>query len=133
MLLDEYLNNIKAVLNQVAPLVVIHSLTIDKRGQEQAHIFGVLIFADESALHFREFVDFSEGYLDKVAYSYHFQDKSNQLLFRYDNAKHKPELGFDEHKHCADEIIYEPAPQLETVIQETMLLPIPAVTPRKNG
>lgn len=122
MLLDDYLNNIKAVLNQVSPLVVNHSLTIDKRGQEQAHILGVLIFADESALHFREFVDFSDGYLDKVAYSYHFQDKSNQLLFRYDNAKHKPALDFDEHKHCDDKIIYAAAPQLEQVIQETLFL-----------
>jgi hypothetical protein len=73
-------------------------------------------------LHFREFIDGSEGCIDKVAYSYHLQDKSNQLLFRYDNAKHKPTLGFDEHKHCFDGIIYSPVPHLQQVIQEAIVM-----------
>jgi len=121
MLLDDYLNNIKELFDNIS-FVVNQSLTIDKRDQQQAHVFGYLIFIDESELHFREFIDASEGSIDKLAYSYHLQDKHNNLLFRYDNAKHKPALGFDEHKHGLDDIIYAPAPQLEKVIQETMLL-----------
>ena len=121
MLLDDYLNNIKGLLDNI-DFVVNQSLTIDKRAQQQAHIFGYLIFIDESELHFREFIDASEGSIDKLVYSYHLQDKNNNLLFRYDNAKHKPALGFDEHKHWLDDIIYAPAPQLEKVIQETLLL-----------
>ena len=121
MLLDDYLNNIKGLLDNTA-FVVNQSLTIDKRAQQQAHIFGYLIFIDESELHFREFIDASEGSIDKLVYSYHLQDKNNNLLFRYDNAKHKPALGFDEHKHWQDDIIYAPTPQLEKVIQETLLL-----------
>lgn len=77
---------------------------------------------DESALHFREFIDASEACIDKVAYSYHLQDKSNQLLFRYDNAKHKPALGFIEHKHCFDDIIFAPAPHLQQVIEEAVVM-----------
>ena len=73
-------------------------------------------------MHFREFIDGSEGSIDKVAYSYHLQDKSNHLLFRYDNAKHKPALAFDEHKHCADSIICVPAPHLQQVIQEAIVM-----------
>ena len=69
-------------------------MTIDKRDQQQAHIFGYLIFIDESELHFREFIDASEGSIDKLAYSYHLQDKNNNLLFRYDNAKHKPACNY---------------------------------------
>lgn len=122
MLLDDYLSQIKNVLDNTAPLLINDSLTIDKRPQQQAHIFGVLIFMDESQLHFREFIDGSEGWIEKVAYSYHLQDKSNQLLFRYDNAKHKPALDFDEHKHCFDDIIYAPAPHLQQVMQEAIVM-----------
>ena len=120
MLLDDYLSDIQNGLNEIAPLLVNHSLTIDKRPQGQAHIFGMLIFADESVLHFREFIDASEGWIDKVAYSYHFQDKSNTLLFRYDNAKHKPALAFAEHKHIGDKIIFAAAPNLQQVVQEAI-------------
>jgi len=79
-------------------------------------------FTDESVLHFREFVDASESQIDKVAYSYHFQDKLNGLLFRYDNAKHKPTLAVVEHKHCAEDIIFAPAPDLQQVVQEAIVM-----------
>ena len=51
MLLDDYLNNIKGLLDNI-DFVVNQSLTIDKRAQQQAHIFGYLIFIDESELQF---------------------------------------------------------------------------------
>lgn len=122
MLRDDYLIEINRVLDKFTPLLINHSVTIDKRPQQQAHIFGVLIFMDESQLHFREFIDASEGCIEKVAYSYHVQNKLNQLLFRYDNAKHKPALGFTEHKHCFNEIMFAPAPQLQHVIQEAVVM-----------
>ena len=122
MLLNNYLKDINALLDSIASIVINHSLTIDKRPQEQAHIFGTLIFMDKSELHFKEFVDGSEGFIDKVAYSYHFQDQFNQLVFRYDNAKHKPLLAFVEHKHCADGILNAPAPNLQQVIQEAIVM-----------
>lgn len=122
MLLDDYLNEIENTLNTFSSLIVNQSVTIDKRPQEQAHIFGILLFNDESTLHFREFIDASEGKIDKVAYSYHFQDKSNALLFRYDNAKHKPALDFVEHKHFSGNITYAPDVTLQDSIQEAMLM-----------
>jgi len=42
------------------------------------------------------------------------------LLFRYDNAKHKPTLAFSEHKHCAEDIIFAPAPNLQDVVQDSI-------------
>jgi hypothetical protein len=67
MLLDDYLNNIKGLFDNTS-FVVNQSLTIDKRDQQQAHVFGYLIFISESELHFREFIDASEGSIDKLAY-----------------------------------------------------------------
>lgn len=120
MLLDDYLNEVHKLLDKITVFTIKHSCTFDRRNQDQAHIFGVLIFINESSLHFREFIDTSEGTINKVAYSYHFQDKYNNLLFRYDNAKHKPTLAFDEHKHCSEGIIYAPNIDLNTVIKEVL-------------
>jgi len=35
---------------------------------------------------------------EKVSYAYQYQDGEGKLIFRYDNAAHKPGLGFIEHK-----------------------------------
>lgn len=122
MLLNNYIDNIKNALDKIIPFIINHSLTIDKRPQQQVHIVGILIFIDESNLHFREFINASEGWIEKVAYSYHFQDKTNNLLFRYDNAKHKPALNFEEHKHYMNEIMYAPAPTLQQIIEEIIVM-----------
>jgi hypothetical protein len=122
MLLDDYLDELKSSLGSFASFLVNDSLTVDKRPQQQAYVFCMLIFTDASELHFREFIDASDGVIEKVAYSYHFQDKSSQLLFRFDNARHKPALGFEEHKHCANNsIIHAPAPHLQQVIEEIIM------------
>jgi len=44
MLLDDYLNGIRSVLAEIVPLLVNHSLTIDKRPQEQAHYLGCVFY-----------------------------------------------------------------------------------------
>ena len=31
-----------------------------------------------------------------------YQDREGNLIFRYDNAKHRPDLGYEAHKHLAD-------------------------------
>ena len=43
---------------------------------------------------------------DKLAYSYHYQNSQNELVFRYDNAEHHPEiLTFPHHKHLDHDAI----------------------------
>ena len=42
----------------------------------------------------------------------------NQLIFRYDNAVHRPSLPFLEHKHLPDQILEIPAPPLANVLAE---------------
>jgi hypothetical protein len=38
--------------------------------------------------------------LEHLGYRYHFQDKKNELIFRYDNTPHFPNLpDFPQHKH----------------------------------
>jgi len=38
------------------------------------------------------------------------QDKDGSMIFRYDNAKHKPDLGFDSHKHVKEKVLISEVP-----------------------
>lgn len=79
---------------------------------------GVISFADDSTLYFKEFVDSIEDSVDKLMYGYHYQDSEKQLVFRYDNARHKPRLPFEEHKHLREQIVETSAPTLADVLEE---------------
>ena len=61
-------------------------------------------FVDGSTLVIREYVDAKYG-LEILSYAYHFQDQNNILIFRYDNASHKPMLNFEQHKHIGNKDI----------------------------
>lgn len=49
-----------------------------------------------------------------------YQNRSGVLVFRYDNAAHKPPLPQPEHKHSSSGIETSPAPTFESVIDEIL-------------
>jgi len=58
-----------------------------------------------------------------IDYRYHFQDGQNNLIFRYDNTPHFPNLSsFPHHKHLADRVISSNQPSIATVIQDAIAL-----------
>ena len=93
--------------------------TIDQRSMLRGFIGGVLRFEGGSELHFREFVDVSQPEA-RLAYAYHYQDAEKNLIFRYDNAAHKPSLSQPEHKHTSSGIEPSGAPTLQMVIDEIL-------------
>jgi Family of unknown function (DUF6516) len=104
---------------QLWAFVVHTSLLFDVRPMQQAFIKANIIFTDGATLHLREFIDCSGGSIEKLSYSFHAQDEHQYMIFRYDNAPHKPPLGFAEHKHCLDgSIIQADPPLLQTVVDE---------------
>jgi len=119
-----YLNQINALIEQyaLADFVLNSELTIEPRRELQYYLRGQLIFQDESGLYFTEYLDFFEGQLDKLMYTYHYQDVHAQLIFRYDNANHKPPLVFITHKHLPDKIIPAAVPTLNDVLIEIVEL-----------
>ena len=63
------------------------------------------------------------GQLMHLGYRYHFQDKQNNLVFRYDNTPHFPGLeGFPHHKHLPDKVAGAEEPSILKVIEEARLL-----------
>jgi hypothetical protein len=117
----EYAQSIADILDAVVATgqATLVSLQIDQRSMLRGFIMGMLLFDDGSELHFREFVDatLSEP---KVMYAYHYQDANTGLIFRYDNAAHRPPLSQAEHKHTPTGIIASPAPTLAQIIDEIL-------------
>lgn len=64
-----------------------------------------------------------ETRIGHLGYRYHFQDQHNNLVFRYDNTPHFPELEtFPSHKHLADEVTAAQKPSVAQVIDEANLI-----------
>ena len=59
--------------------------------------------------------------IEKVSYAYQYQDSDGRLIFRYDNAVHRPALRFKEHKHIKAEVIIEAfLPDISDIIDEVV-------------
>lgn len=58
-------------------------------------------------------------HLRHLGYRYHFQDRQNNLVFRYDNTPHFPQLEtYPHHKHLYDTVIPFDHPSIIEVIEE---------------
>ena len=119
-MIQTYFTQIKRIIDQYAAtsFVLEAQIHFNMRPGNQGYLTGTLIFADDSKLHFSEYVDQTGEVVDKLMYTYHYQDTGNQLIFRYDNALHKPTLPAVEHKHLSTQVIAVPAPTLEEVLAE---------------
>jgi hypothetical protein len=121
--IQAYFDQIKALVNKyaVTHFVLDTKVSFEMRPGEQGYLTGSITFEDGSVLHFREFLDSVEDTMDKLMYTYHYQDAGNQLIFRYDNARHRPPLGSLEHKHIPGQVVEAPAPTLEDVLAEIVM------------
>jgi len=101
-------------------LIISSEIKNDFRTDRIGIIRGNLVFADQSILYFTEYLDLRYR-IEKLSFSYHYQKKAGSLIFRYDNARHKPKLAFENHKHTADGKITEAGiPSLTDVLEEVM-------------
>lgn len=84
MLISEYFQKIESKIADCI-YVIETSLVKDKRSLHIGIIEGELFFIDESRLHFIEFVNVKET-IEVYKYSYHYQNRDSDLIFRYDMA-----------------------------------------------
>ncbi|NOX62384.1 MAG: hypothetical protein GXP42_10655 [Chloroflexi bacterium] len=100
------------------PFVLDIRLNYEQRPGEQGYLVGSVHFVDGSELFFREYLDATPEGVEKLMYSYHYQDGEKRLLFRYDNAMHRPRLPSRSHKHTKSGVEAAPAPTLAQVMEE---------------
>ncbi len=79
---------------------------------------GSIRFKDGSVLHFTEFIDVVGEVTEKIMSTYPDQDKDQGMVFRYDNARHRPSLTFLNHKHVRDTVLETSPPVVEAVLAE---------------
>ena len=122
--IEEYFSQIKVILDRyaAATFVVSANIAFDRRPGDQGFLSGVVQFTDGSALYFREYLDAANKIVEKLMYSYHYQDTTGKMILRYDNSAHRPSLKSFEHKHGAMGTKKVAAPGLETVLLEIVEL-----------
>ena len=115
----EYAQGVQETIDEVVASgdAVLVSLQVDQHSSVRGFIGGRLQFHDATELHFREFVDVAQAG-QKVMYVYQYQDAQHDLIFRYDNAAHKPALPQPEHRHTLSSVEASPAPTLTRVLDE---------------
>ena len=118
MLIEGYFQKIEADIAS-CPYIFESRVLKDKRSLYIGIIEGDIYFIDESVFHFIEFVNVKEK-TERYKYSYHYQDKYEKILFRYDMAPHHNEVEtFPHHKHVSSEkVIKASAPSLAKVLDE---------------
>ena len=80
-------------------------------------VSGVINFTNNTELSFMELKN--TKILGKIKYKYHFMDNEKQLIFRYDNAKHYPEIStYPHHKHISSKITESEEPELIDILIE---------------
>jgi len=88
------------------------------RPNKQTIINGKISFVNGSVLHIKEYID-TKYKIERLSYAYQYQNRGGELIFRYDNAVHRPALGYSEHKHMKDGVIIEAClPDISEVIDE---------------
>ncbi len=101
------------------PFIASFEISEDARTENEGYIKVRIYFIDSSFLDFREYLNTSEKIIKKYAYAYQYQ-KSDKLIFRYDNTPHHPTVRtFPNHKHIGSgEVTESPDVTLKTVLEE---------------
>lgn len=74
-------------------------------------------------LELNEAIVVESGHIRHPGYRYHLQDRQNNLLFRYDNTPHFPDLkSFPHHKHLPDKVVDVEEPSILKIIEEVKLI-----------
>lgn len=88
---------------------------------ERANLRIRLRFENGALLEINEALVVENGALKSLGYRYHLQRADNEVVFRYDNTPHFPDLpSFPHHKHLSDTVIASSKPNLLVVLQEAI-------------
>ena len=94
-------------------------INFSNRSPRIIHISGYVLFREAWILEFDEILTQESNEVIKTKYRYHVMDKDKNLILRYDNVPHFPNLSsHPHHKHTKTEVEASEAPDLIDVIDE---------------
>ena len=122
MSLRDYLGSFHSAVGRIDDYGFDESIDINEeiRASKQAVTKVRIVLVDRSVLQVKEYID-AKYKIEKISYAYQYHDEEGKLIFRYDNARHKPDLGFIEHKHLSDgSIVKCSVPDISDVVDEVI-------------
>ena len=90
----------------------------DRPGQT-SEFFARLRFLDDSELQVVEKLVVDRFTILKIRYAYNYRRADGELIFRYDNVAHYPDIRtFPHHKHVGNNVLPAQPPDLSEVLRE---------------
>jgi hypothetical protein len=115
--ISHYLREVEAILGEIEDAYT-ELYEEEILASDRVNLRIRLRFYNGYLLELNEAITF-EGEVRDLRYRYHFQDKEKNLVFRYDNTPHFPNLkSFPHHKHLKDEVVATDKPPDVRVIRE---------------
>ena len=103
MSIRRYFDELKLYL-VISPIVKSFEIISEKIWEKEGYLRVVIGFPDDSVMYCFEYVLFDES-IEISKYSFHWQDGAGDLICRWDNAPHHPELdNFPHHTHTKDNV-----------------------------
>ena len=100
------------------------------RSLKTAFLTGFVVFRNGWLLEFDEIIQQKNNNIVRLKYRYHVMDKNKELVFRYDNVAHFPEIKtHPHHKHLPNKVIESNFPNLLDVIEEVEIMIITNLRP----
>ena len=116
----DYFDQIDQLL-EAYPNVYVENYNATILSSERANLKLRLRFYFQYLLSISEALVVVDDQIAAIDYRYHFQDGQNNLIFRYDNTPHFPNLSsFPHHKHLVDRVIACGQPNIAMVIQDAI-------------
>ncbi|TVQ59571.1 MAG: hypothetical protein EA366_04720 [Spirulina sp. DLM2.Bin59] len=121
-ILKNYLDAVEQSLLTL-PNTDVEQFTATILTSERANLKLRIRFHGQYLLAISEALLIVNGQVSYLDYRYHCQNEKNELIFRYDNTPHFPELpSFPHHKHLGDTVIAADKPDITHVLQEAIEL-----------
>lgn len=102
----------------INPIVESVEVISEKIGEKEGYLRVIIGLPDDSVIHCFEYVLFDES-IGISKYSFHWQDAAGNLICRWDNAPHHPELdNFSYHVHTKDKVSASSEMDIRKVLSE---------------
>jgi len=106
----------------IDPTVELFEVISEKIEEKEGYLRVVIKLPDDSVMHCFEYV-LSDGSIGISKYSFHWQDVAGNLIYRWDNSPHHPELdSFPYHVHTKDSVSVSSKMSLTKVLNEVKAL-----------
>ena len=111
----EYYASVQAAI-LAASHVIQTDISFDEISEEECYIRGVLTLIEGYELHIAEYV-VTEPEFKRLKYRFHLQSPESQMIARWDNAPHHPEIKtHPDHLHVAKKVKPNPPVDIPQVL-----------------